>query len=907
MPRKSSDERSGRSSPYLPNGPPPSKANGFTNDTRGDAALRHRQKNSSKASILVDGNDDLQRPTVLAWQLTQTMYGDANLWCYKIAATEASKNGSLAEPHLPTFVEFLLKAKLVGTKGCIFTDYQKYLVSTTQLREGIESKDSDYTPIKLRLIGKMRWSTMLKFLDSAKFSEDSPQEALVGLFNVLICQMYESQKSEHAAQKSFKVLNVKQTSQRQSLADVIRKFLAEDPKNLRRLETYLKGRQVQVSYQKRADSGQASKDSVERSIIGLARVDDARGSKVPWPPKVSKYGASSDYVSFFIKPNRKSKTATASPSKDSITNRYATVAEYFDKNKDQRLKNPDLPVINVGTRRKPVYLPPELCELKDSNTTSEMDHRDLEALAQAVDIHDLLGSCTIKRESMAPGLKLLSSLDASNCCISVTVASTITSCRLLESPRIKYGGGESMDTTCGSWGTKLLDFAKGQIGQPRKIAILRFSPSQDAKMIGKEEEILKNETLRSGNLRRKLSKYGILLDENTPIGTVTMQSKKLNNAGHESIHQKLKALAYPRSGPAPDAVLVVLPKKEQSIYDCVKHQCDIVIGIQSLCVVAFQLTGEGDGYYSQVGLKFNLKCGGQNQVLEQPDAKSFTLEATMIAGFDTMVPPVGTGEAAKSIATMVASKDKSLSQWPASVELLAEMPVHKVLGKQLQTRVDYWKKTNGEYPKSIIVYINGSTASNGQAFPEALSNIETSLRKHTKSERPTLTLIAVSKDHNAKFRTPESLTHNPEAQEIPAKPVLVRTKERIGDKTWEFVIQGHKPMKKRRYEEAISQRSGLKANQATLPVRYTVLKEGLFTGHQEELESLTHEMCYLSGHGTSYVTETLPIHYVGLLCKRIHSYVRPWYYPRNGIVLLKKILPENIQPHGVIKDTMYYI
>ena len=907
MPGKFSDERGGRPSPYLSNGQPPSKTNGLTNDTRSDAALRHGQKNSSRASILVDSNDDSQRPTVLAWQLTQTMYGDANLWCYKITATESSKNGALAEPRLPTFAKYLLKTKLVSTKGCIFTDYQKYVVSTTQLGERIETKDSDHTPIKLCLIGEIPWSTMLKFLDSAKFFEDSPQEALMGLFNVLICQMYESQEPKHAVQKSFKVLNVKHTSQRQPLVDVIRKFLAEDPKNLGRLETYLKGRQVQVFYRKRADGAQASKDSVEKSITGLARVDDARGSKVPWPPKVSEYGASSDHVTFLIKSNRKSKTATASPSKDNITNRYATVAEYFQKNKDQQLRNPYLPVINVGTRRKPIYLPPELCELKGSNRISEMDHRDLEALAQTVDIHDLLGSCTIKRESMAPGLKLPSGLDASNCCISVTVASTITSCRLLESPRIKYGRGESIDTTCGSWGTNLLNFAKGQTAQPRKLAVLRFSPSQDAKTIEKEEEILKNETLRSGNLRRKLSKYGVLLDENTPIGTVTMRSKKLNNAGQESIHQKLEALAYPRSGPRPDAVLVVLPKKEQSIYDCVKHQCDIVIGIRSLCVVAFQLTSEGDGYYSQVGLKFNLNCEGQNQVLEQPDAKSFTLETTMIAGFATMVQPIGTGEAAKSIATMVASKDKSLSQWPASVELLAEKPVHEVLGEQLRTRVDYWKNANGEYPKNIIVYINGAAASNGQASPEAISHIETSLRKKTRSERPTLTLIAVSKDHNAKFRTPESLTRKPEAQEIPAKPVLVRTKERIGDKTWEFVIQGHKPMKKRRYEEAISQRSGFKANQATLPVRYTVLRDGLFTGHQEELENLTHEMCYLSGHGTSYVTETLPIHYVGLLCKRIHSYVRPWYYPRNGSVLLEKLSQKTIQPHENIEDTMYYV
>ena len=903
---KSSDERGSRSFPKISSGPSSS------HDTRGGAALRHGQKNSSKASVSVNRNNDLQRPMVLAWQLTQTMSSDANLWCYKIAATEPSKNGAVAESRLPTtVVDHLLKTKLVGTKGCIFTDYQKYLVSTVQLGEHIEAKDSDSIPIKLRSIGKMAWSTMLKFLDSAKFPDDSLREPLKALLNVLICRMNQSQEPNLAEQKSFKVLDVKHTmsTQRKSLATVIQEFLAEDPKNLRRLETYLKGRQVQVSYQKRPDSTRISKDSVEKRIVGLARVEDAQGSKVRWPPKVVKYGASSDHVSFFIKPNRKGKIATASTSKATITNRYATVAEYFEKNKDHRLNNPDLPVINVGTRRKPIYLPSELCDLGiPASTISEMDHNNLEAFARTVGLQDLLDNRNIKRESLAPGLKLPPGFGALNCYVDVTVASTLTPCRLLESPRITYAGGKTIDTTCGSWETNHFNFGEYQSGQPRRLAMLRFSPSQTAEVMKKEEETLSS-TLKSGTLRDKLQKYDILLDENTPIETISMPSGKPNKAERKSIEEKLKTLATPKSGLKPHAVLVVLPKKQQSVYDCVKHECDTVLGIQSFCVVMYQLTSERDGYYSQIGLKLNLKFKGENQVLKMPDFKCFTLGTTMVVGIDAMNPPTGSGEHAKGIATMVASKDESLSQWPASVEVVAKEPVHTVFTRQLEGRVKYWKDKNGKYPSNVIVYRNGSSARNGHAFSEEVSSIETYLSKVTNSKPPTLTFIAVSKDHNAQFRTPESLTRNPEAQEIPAKPVLVRTREREGDKTWEFVIQGHTPMKKKKYEEAISQHSALKASQATLPVRYSVLKTGLFTEHEarKELEDLTHMMCYLSGHGTSYVTETLPIHYVGLLCKRTHSYVRPWYYPRNGGALQTTLSQTIVQPHRDIADTMFYV
>ena len=109
-------------------------------------------------------------------------------------------------------------------------------------------------------------------------------------------------------------------------------------------------------------------------------------------------------------------------------------------------------------------------------------------------------------------------------------------------------------------------------------------------------------------------------------------------------------------------------------------------------------------------------------------------------------------------------------------------------------------------------------------------------------------------------------------------------------------------------EEAISNGAVLEASKATLPVRYSVLKDNIFkTNNREGLENLTHAMCYLSGCGTSAVTDTLPIHYLGLLCKRMHCYVEPWYYPKNKEVKLEVMKQRTVQPHDRVKETMYYV
>lgn len=102
-------------------------------------------------------------------------------------------------------------------------------------------------------------------------------------------------------------------------------------------------------------------------------------------------------------------------------------------------------------------------------------------------------------------------------------------------------------------------------------------------------------------------------------------------------------------------VLVILPFKSNATYARVKYWGDVRTGIHSVCVLAKNLN-QGLTYYANVALKFNLKCGGVNQLL--PKQLGFLNEGrTMVVGIDVTHPAPKSMIGYPSIAAMVASID----------------------------------------------------------------------------------------------------------------------------------------------------------------------------------------------------------------------------------------------------------
>lgn len=118
---------------------------------------------------------------------------------------------------------------------------------------------------------------------------------------------------------------------------------------------------------------------------------------------------------------------------------------------------------------------------------------------------------------------------------------------------------------------------------------------------------------------------------------------------------------------------IMYPKNNIALYNRIKQLGDIKYGIHTVCVPGstkkFMNPKEerATQYHANVALKINLKLGGTNHLLSDADIGIITNSKTMVIGLDVTHPSPGSGDAAPSIAAMVASVDSQLAQWSAEL------------------------------------------------------------------------------------------------------------------------------------------------------------------------------------------------------------------------------------------------
>ena len=896
----------------------PDSATGVSN-TQHSKIISSNGISSTASTAAEQANKGPDRKMLLARHLKQSIDKNTRLSCYRFTFR---KDGAKVEAEATRRAEaiHLFVGQLVSTvKSRIMTDYQKNLVSESVLPENLTvgpKSSSRNAVVGLTLTGIVPWSVVLDFLDSAKPPANAAdKEAALDIFKILLSQAHRTDVSNwnkervpgDKKEQTITVLDVHSyptdehhsKQQPQSLASIMGKAKIEQSR-LRSLETYIKGRYVRVDD---ADTGR------KRTVAGFARLEDAGDSNLSHPPQIPKYGGSSSEISFFLKLNAK-RGAGAITIPAQFRNRYITVAEYFKKVKKQKVERADLPVINVGTRRKPTYVLPEHCFLMNppKDMITKVDHTVLEDIARATNQSGFPPIQCLERRFQLSGLKFPMGPVPPQLTVEATVASSLVPYRELLSPGITYANGHSPDTSSGAWRTESLAFKPGK--KKPQVALLRIAPSSwtnDQKVVGTRQE-----------LQEYLCQSGIPLNGGISDKAVDMDPHKFDKKAKNAISEALKPFT---KSDDPTLVVIVLPSDDQCLYDFVKNQCDIVYGIHNICIIARNILRknrkdkDSGVHFPQIGLKLNLKTGGQNQILNQ-SFHSIPLGKTMIIGLETVKPSSHAREGARIIAAMVASKDHTLSQWPARVRLLEYENNPEEFGDLLKSQLEMWKARNDVYPENILIYHNGLVGDNSAACEGEISIFKKACEAtYPKSSRPKITLIAVNKNHQAQLRFFGCHSQSDKSKQsgkeecIPVNSVLVKTRQKPGEYSWEFVIQGHQPLSLEKAGILASPTSELPAKYATVPVRYSVLKNSFFSGPEmeQDLENLTHGMCYLPGDGTASVTDTLPVHYVGLLCQRIQSYMRVWNRPTSGEEPPVEMTLETVQPNSKVEDKMFYI
>lgn len=408
-----------------------------------------------------------------------------------------------------------------------------------------------------------------------------------------------------------------------------------------------------------------------------------------------------------------------------------------------------------------------------------------------------------------------------------------------------------------------------------------------------------------GELRGALRKLGIMVPAPVPGRRIQIQDysdEKLEHMIRDAPGDPLRIRL----------LIIILPHTKAPLYNRVKELGDVRFGVLTICLNGPKFSKCQPDFLANVGLKFNVMFGGVNQLVEE-NLGLIGEDKTMVVGIDVTHPSMGSAKNAPSIAAMAASTDKSLGQWPADVRIqTSRQEMVNELDSMLRSRLLLWKTIGNHkvFPNNILVYRDG--VSEGE-YQTVLDSELPLLRRacerlypapDTKKGFPHITLIIVGKRHHTRFYPTNvgdaSTSANPVSGTIVDRGV---TESHL----WNFFLQSHHSILG-----------------TARPAHYFILLDEIFTPRKpqsysnaaDELQNLTHSMCFTFSRATKAISTCPPARYAHLVCERARRYLSgifdvdtsSVYSASNAAEESGNMTSENsLVVHQLLKDTMFYI
>jgi eukaryotic translation initiation factor 2C len=391
--------------------------------------------------------------------------------------------------------------------------------------------------------------------------------------------------------------------------------------------------------------------------------------------------------------------------------------------------------------------------------------------------------------------------------------------------------------------------------------------------------------------RRTLDTYGMNPGPVQNPVTINIHPNDLMNRNVDKITQELREALRTQFKTKPNFLFVILPSDDAVLYDCIKFVCDCQLGVPNICNIGSKFSKEKGQmqYFANVAMKFNQKLGGVNHTVEL--SKMAPLDAqTILFGIDVTHPSPGSNELAPSIAGVVASVDSIFSQYPASMRTQkGRQEMVEELEEMIIERLKLWQKRNqNRLPNKVIVYRDG--VSEGQfrivleteypAFKKAFNKLYGAESKH-----PKISIIVVGKRHHTRFyptkmEDTDGKTGNPQ-------PGTVVDRAVTGEKLFDFFLLAHQ---------------GLQGT--SKPAHYVVIKDDIKLG-ADQLQSLTHNLCYTFARATRSVSICPPAYYADILCERGRSYLQGVLKGDGSTNFSASEWQRDVNP--ALMETMYYL
>ena len=627
-------------------------------------------------------------------------------------------------------------------------------------------------------------------------------------------------------------------------------------RNNEQRESFLRMLKVQAVYKKDADKEPHMTKT--KTIVGFARQIN--------PPtfRVKRFG-NADEVKF-----RFEDRSGPTPRQQEIS-----VKDYFHRERGITLKRAELPVLNVGTRADPQYLPAEICyvlpgqpyrRILAGEQTSEMIRfavrpPNVNAMSIAGTDGNPGNGLKLFRLAAGPGSDIQAQ-SVKPFGFSVDPHIITVPGRILGSPSVSYGN-RNMQVQRGSWNLAGVKFATpGRHGKWQVLVINRQGNRGHALIEEPRGEMLPPEQIFQ-KLAAELRKYNVTMGERASTQSILLDTLTVDN--RNSNNRKIREAFQRADDQGVGLLFIILPEMDKWLYARIKYYGDIEFGIHSINAVGSKIQKPGfgqDQFMGNLALKFNIKGGGvchkvQNTLTRPLDNN------TMVVGIDVTHPSPGSSQGAPSIACIVASVDEHLFQWPGSIRTqTGKQEMVQGLEEMVLERLDLWRRKHNRLPTKIVIYRDG--VSEGQydlVLRHELPPFQEAFKKRygAETEWPKVAIIVVGKRHHTRFYPTREDEADYNAQKGRGSwnplPGTIVDRGIAGKVLREFWLQAHQ---------------GLQGT--ARPAHYVVIKDDI-PFEADELEQFTHNMCYLFNRATKAVSICPPAYYADLLCERGRAYL----------------------------------
>ncbi|KAH6822432.1 Argonaute family protein [Perilla frutescens var. hirtella] len=528
------------------------------------------------------------------------------------------------------------------------------------------------------------------------------------------------------------------------------------------------------------------------------------------------------------------------------------LVNYFKDHYDYDIQYRNLPCLQIS-RRKPCYLPMELCVICEGQKFLGKLSDDQTAKLLKMGCQRPLERKAIIDGVMAGPTGPTSGNVAKEFKLQVVREMTQLKGRILQPPKLKLGHGGHVRNLTPSRHDRQWNLLDSHVFEGTRVdrwAIISFGGSTDQK----------SSIPRFMNqLSQRCEQLGIFLHKNTVISPLFEPMHVLANA--KLLESKLKKIHKAAFNNL--QLLICVMEKKHKGYGDLKRIAETSIGVMSQCCLYSNLGKLSSQFLANIALKINAKIGGCTVALynslpsQMP--RLFKQDHPVIFMGADVTHPHPLDDSSPSVAAVVGSVN-----WPAANKYVSRMrsqthrqEIIQDLCSMAGEILDDFYEELSELPSRIIFFRDGvSETQFNKVLQEELEAIRLSCSKFP-GYKPPITFVVVQKRHHTRlfpYDTDPSLPENQPNDEN-VRPGTVVDTVITHPREFDFYLCSH---------------WGVKGT--SRPIHYHVLwDESKFTS--DEIQKLVYHLCYTFVRCTKPISLVPPAYYAHLAAYRGRLYL----------------------------------